>query len=75
MSEIQQTVVKENIRKGESLNKGKRPVSFQTYEKMCELLYVGGDNEYLFVYKFLTMEWNIITRIDNCVNMHLNHVQ
>ena len=44
MSGIQRTVVNENISKGGSLNEGKRPMSFQTYENMCELLYVGGDN-------------------------------
>ena len=56
MSGIQQTVVNKKIRKGGSLNEGKRPMQFQTYEKMCELLYVGGDDEYIFAHTFLTME-------------------
>ena len=75
MSGIQRTVVNEKIRKGGSLNEGKRPMSFRTYDKMCGLLYVGVDDEYLFAHKFLTMEWNLTARGDNCVNMRLNHVQ
>ena len=45
MSWIQRTIVNEKIRKGGSLNEGKLPMSFQTYEKMCELLYFGWDDE------------------------------
>ena len=45
MSVIQRTFVNEKIRKGGSFNEGKRPMRFQTYEKMFELLYVGGDDE------------------------------
>ena len=74
MSGIQQTVINDKIRKGGSLNEGKRPMSVQTYEKMCELLYVGGDNNYLFAHRFITMEWNLTARSDNCVHTHLNHL-
>ena len=40
ISGIQLNFVNEKIRKEESLNEGKRPISFQTYEKMHELMYV-----------------------------------
>ena len=60
MSGIQQTVINEKIRKGELLNEGKRPMSLQTYEKICELLYVVGDDEYLFATHFLL--WSGISR-------------
>ena len=48
---------------------------FQTYEKMCQLMFVGGDDDYLFSHAFLTMEWNLMARSDNFMNMHLNHAQ
>ena len=74
MSGIQQTVINDKIRKGGSLNEGKRPMSFQTYENICELLYVGGDDEYLFTNAFLAVEWNLMAQSDNCVNTCLNRV-
>ena len=50
-------------------------MSFSVYGNMCKILYEGDDDEYLFAHAFLTMEWNFMARADNCVNMHVNHVQ
>ena len=75
MSGIQCTIVNDKITIGESLNEGKRPMSFSVNENMCKNLYKGDDDEYLFAHKFLKMNWNLMTRADNCVNMHVNHVQ
>ena len=75
MSGIQSTIANDKITIGESLNEGKRPMSFSVYENMCKNLYEGDDDEYLFAHSFLTMEWNLMARADNCVNMHVNHVQ
>ena len=50
-------------------------MSFSVYENMCMILYEGDDDGYLFAHAFLTMEWNFMARADNCVNMHVNHVQ
>ena len=50
-------------------------MSFSVYENMCKNLYEGDDDEYLFAHSFLTMEWNLMARVGNCVNMHVNHVQ
>ena len=75
MSGIQRTIVNDKITRGESLNEGKRPMSFSVYENMCKILYKGDDDEFLFAHAFLTMEWNLMARADNCVNMHVNHIQ
>ena len=75
MSGIQRTIVNDKITRGESLNEVKRPMSFSVYENMCKNLYEGDDDEYLFAHAFLTIEWNLMARDDNCVNMHVNHVQ
>ena len=75
MSVIQRTIVNDKIKRGESLNEGKKPNSFSVYENMCKILYKGDDDEYLFAHVFLTMKWNFKARDDNCVNMHVNHVQ
>ena len=39
MSGIQSTIVNDKIIRGESLNEGKRPMSFSVYENMCKNLY------------------------------------
>ena len=75
MSGIQRTMVNNEIRRGESLNEGKIPRSFSVYENVCKILYEGDDDEYLFAHAFFTMEWNLMVRADNCVNVHVNHVQ
>ena len=75
MSGIQRTIVNDKITIGESLNEGKRPMSFSVYENLCKNLYEGDDDEYLFYHSFLKMEWNFMARADNCINMHVNHVQ
>ena len=72
---IQHTIVNDKITRGDSLNEGKRPMSFSVYENMCKILYEGDDYEYLFAHSFLTMEWNLMEKAENCVNMHVNHVQ
>ena len=75
MSGIQRTIVNDKITRGESLNEEKRPMILSVYENMCKNLYEGDDNEYLFAHAFLKMEWNLMARADNCVNVHVNHVQ
>ena len=50
-------------------------MSFDVYSKICEIFYKGKNPEYLFAHAFLTIEWNLMARSDNCVNMHINHVQ
>ena len=75
MSGIKRTIVNDKITRGEALNEEKRPMSFSVYENMCKNLYEGEDDEYLFDHAFLTMEWNLMVRADNCVNMHMKYVQ
>ena len=69
------TVVTSRQATGHTLDGGKRPMSFDVYSKMCEIFYKGKNPEYLFAHAFLTIEWNLMARSDNCVNMHINHVQ
>ena len=49
---------------------------FDVYNRLCEELYNGKGDEHLFAHHaFLTMGWNLITRSDNYVNMHVQHIQ
>ena len=45
---------------------------------MSEILYKGNGesrSDYLFAHAFLTLEWNLMARSDNCLRMHVSHVQ
>ena len=75
MSGMKRTVADEKAKSGTSLNEGKRPMTFEVYEEMCKILFEGDDDEYLFAHAFLTMEWNLMARSDNCVNMNISHIQ
>ena len=75
MSGMKRVVASDRVARGESLDEGKRPMSFAVYQKMCEILYYGEDHECLFAHAFLTMEWNLMARSDNCVSTSINHVQ
>ena len=75
MSGIQRTMVNNKITRGESLIEGKTSMIFSVYENMCKNLYEGDDDEYLFAQAFLKMKCYLMERADNCVNMHVNHVQ
>ena len=38
-------------------------------------MYNGNGGGHLFAHAFLTMEWNLMARSDNCVNMYVQHIQ
>ena len=75
MCGIKRQVVKEKIGNGESLDEGKKPMSFDAYCLMCEKLMESDASEALFAHCFLTMEWNLMARSDNCNMMHVSHVE
>ena len=39
------------------------------------LLFYGEGDDYAFSHMFLTLEWNLLARSDNCLDMNVNHVQ
>ena len=69
-------VIVDNTRESvASLYEGKRATSFEVYTRLCEELYNGKGDDHLFAHAFLTMECNIMARSDNCVNIHVQHIQ
>ena len=78
MSGIKRKSAKQKAESGVSLEEGKKPVSFAVYKKMCEILYKGNGesrSDYLFAHAFLTLEWNLMARSDNCLRMHVSRFQ
>lgn len=75
MAGMKRTVASDRRANGRRLEEGKKPMTYEVYSKLCEFLWTGSDDEYLFAHAFLTMEWNLMARSDNCLHMNINHVQ
>ena len=43
-------------------------------QKLCELFMKEKGEEYLFAHCFLTLEWNLMTQLENIVFAHLFHI-
>ena len=74
MSGLKRTVASSRAASGQRLDEGKKGMQFEVYKKMCEILYKSDDDEHLFAHAFLTMEWNLLARSDNCFSMHVSHI-
>lgn len=75
MGGLKRHVTKERMENGESLDEGKKPMSFEAYALLCEKLHSSDSNDALFAHCFLTMEWNLMARSDNCKQMQISHVE
>ena len=67
MAGMKRTVTNKKIERGESVVEGKKKMSFEVYELMCECFLKGEDSEYIFAHAFLTLEWNLMARSENVV--------
>lgn len=75
LSGMKRTVAQAKAESGESLDEGKKPMTFEVYQTMCKLLMQGEGDDYMFAHAFLTLEWNLLARSDNCFQMHINHIE
>ena len=75
MSGIKIVVAVNRRQSGASRNEGKKEIVFEVYRRFCEEFYKGNGEEYLFAHTFLTMELNLMSRSDKCINMHVQHIQ
>ena len=66
MAGMKRTVTNKKIERGESVVEGKKKMSFEVYELMCECFLKGEDSEYIFAHAFLTLEWNLMARSVKC---------
>ena len=72
---MKRVVAANKIQSGASLDEGKKAMIFEVYKRLREELYKVKGEDYLFAHAFFTMEWNLMARSDNCVNMHVQHIQ
>ena len=62
---MKRTVASQKAESGESLDEGKKSMSYEVYKKLCELLFEGEGDDYAFSHMFLTLECKILERSDN----------
>ena len=74
MSGMKRVIDSNNRQYGISLEEGNKAVSFDVYKTLCDILYQGEGEVILFAHAFLTMEWNLMARSNNCVNIHNKHI-
>ena len=75
ISGMKRLVTKSKLDEGASLDEGKKPMSFDVYKTMCDLLLRDGGEDAAFAHLFLILEWNLMARSKNCTKMHVNHIQ
>ena len=75
MSGMKRTVAADKRDKGETLDEGKKPMSYDAYKALCQIFFKGESDEHLFAHVFIILQWNLMARSDNCVKMHMNHIE
>ena len=53
---------------------GKYPLLLPIYRQIYEILYYSSKPENFFTRDFITMEWQLMTRANNCVCYHIKHL-
>ena len=72
---LKRVVAEEKKKTGQKLTEGKRFMSRMVYKKFCQILMNGESDEYLFAHCFLTLEWNLMARVDNIVDSMVSYIQ
>ena len=75
VSGMKRVVAANKRQSGASLDEGKKAMSFEVLKRLCEDLYNVKVDDHLFAHALLTMEWDLTARRDNCINMHVHHIQ
>ena len=75
MSGMKRVIASNKKQYGISLDEVKKAMSFDVCKTLCDVINPGECEDFLFVHSFLTMEWNLMTRSNNSVNVHIKHIQ
>ena len=75
MSVMKRVIASKNRQALTSLNDGKKAMSFGVYKTLCNVLHQGEGENFIFAHAFLTIEWNLMEKSNNFVNMHIKFIQ
>ena len=75
MSVMKIVIASNNRQDGISLDEVNKAMRFDVYIILYIVLDQGEGEDFIFANAFLTMECNLMPRSENCVNMHIKHIQ
>jgi hypothetical protein len=71
---MKQHVTTKKNESGDSSIISKKKMDYKVCKKLCELFMKEKGEEYLFAHCFHTLEWNLMTQLENIVFAHLFHI-
>ncbi len=74
MKGMKRHVAAKKMEDGDSGIIGKKKMGFKVYEKICELFMKEEGEEFIFAHCFLTLEWNLMARLESIVFAYLYHI-
>src|SRR6056300_1432925 len=72
---LKKNIAKVKASSGESLEEGKKPMSFAVYKLMCKKLMESKTSDALFAHAFLVLEWNLMARAHMVGDMDVSHIE
>ena len=75
MSVMKRLISSNKKQDGISLEEWNKVMNFDVYKTLCDVIHQVEGEDFLFSNSFLTMECNFMERSENCVNMHITHIQ
>ena len=72
---MKRVVAKEKKATGQKLTEGIRDMPLAVYEKICKIFLKEENDEYTFAHAFFTIEWNLMARADNVVDISVEHIE
>ena len=72
MKGFKRSIEQQKVASSERLEEGKDFMSFVCYKLLCQKFFKGKKDEYRFALLFLPLEWNLIAKSDNIVNLSLS---
>lgn len=75
MRSLRKQIAKAKAQSGQSLEEGKRPMSFAVYQLMARKLFESADQDSLFAHTFLVLEWNLMARAHSVADLDIAHIE
>ena len=75
LNSLSRKIAEAKVSSGQSLDEGKKPMSFAVYQLMCRKLLESDQADTLFAHTYLVLEWNLMARAHMIAGMDVAHVE
>ena len=72
---LSRKIAEAKVSSGQSLDEGKKPMSFAVYQLMCRKLLESDQADTLFAHTYLVLEWNLMARAHMIADMDVAHIE